>query len=150
MKKFVISLLFTAAFAQTGYECAIPEGDESWTNLNLGVSSDATTCKNKCDENLQFEPNKASRDYCCHAADTADSHSCALLRSVDVADIRAVATPVEGTTFSAWAWTRGEPMDDLTLPEEEEEEDEEEDDEDMSVRMTLSALATAFIATLAM
>ena len=149
MKKFVISMLFTAAFAQIGYECVV---DESWESINMGLSSDAAGCKVNCDENLGYDANKAFRDYCCHAAVTADSITCEFLFSVNVADIRAVATPVEGTTFSAWAWTRGEAMDDLTLPEEEEEEeeDEEEDDEDMSVRMTLSALATASIAMLAM
>ena len=57
-------------------------------------------------------------------------------------DIRAEATPEDGTTHYAWAWAAGVAMDDLTLPED--------DDEDMSVRMTLSALATASIAMLAM
>ena len=71
------------------------------------------------------------------------------------ADIRAEANAVDGTTFEAWAWAAGveiEEEEEVVADDEEsdDEEDDDEDDEDMSVRMTLSALATASIAMLAM
>ena len=80
---------------------------------------------------------------------------CTLL-SLDTADadIRAEATAVDGTTFEAWAWIAGVEVEEEgaedDAEEDDDEEDDDEDDEDMSVRMTLSALATASIAMLAM
>ena len=78
-----------------------------------------------------------------------DSVSCGILSKATVADadIRAEGTVYDDTTYEAWAWAAG-----VEIVEEEEgaEEDDAEEGEDMSVRMTLSALATASIAMLAM
>ena len=156
MKSFVISMLFAAAVAQQGYTCDNPDGDGAWAPEDFsGDVSTAEECKEFTDAFVSaVDPELiAGMDICLSATVVADPAgiSCILYgtETVEGADIRAEATPEDGTTHWAWAWAAGEPMEDLTLPEEEEEEDEEEG-EDMSVRMTLSALATASIAMLAM
>ena len=82
-----------------------------------------------------------------------DSVSCGILSKATVADadIRAEGTVYDDTTYEAWAWAAGvEIVEEEEGAEDDAEEDDAEDDEDMSVRMTLSALATASIAMLAM
>ena len=155
MKSFVISMLFAAAAAQAGYQCVNP-GD-AWTVEDLSGSGDATdaaTCKAACQTFINAdEAVKVAKDWCCAVSVEGDLVNCDLLSFATAADaeIRAEAEAVEGTTFEAWAWAAGvEIVEEEEGAEDDAEEDDAEDDEDMSVRMTLSALATASIAMLAM
>ena len=156
MKSFVISMLFAAAAAQSGYECVNP-GD-AWTveTLTGEAATNAATCKANCQEFIDAAETPTANDWCCAVAvPEAGDVTCALLSLATAnADIRAEANAVEGTTFEAWAWIAGVDADEEAVEDDAEEddddEDDDEDDEDMSVRMTLSALATASIAMLAM
>ena len=157
MKKFVISMLFADSFAQEGYECVNPSSFDAWDQGTLTGDApiDAATCKAACLTIIDNdEPTKVANDWCCAFGDNLGLITCALLYSgASDDDIRAEATPVDGITFEAWAWAAGVEIEEEEVVEDdaEDEEDDEEDGEDnMSVRMTLSALATASIAMLAM
>ena len=152
MKSFVISMLFAAAAAQAGYECVNP-GD-AWTveTLTGDAPTDAATCKTACQAFIDAADTPTDNDWCCAVEIVADpaAVTCGLLSFATAADteIRAEATAVAGTTFEAWAWAAGVEIEEEVVADDAE--DDAEDDEDMSVRMTLSALATASIAMLAM
>ena len=127
-------------------------------SLTGDAPTDATTCKAACQTFIDAnEANKVANDWCC-AVSVVDGGdvTCGLLSLATAADadIRAEATVVAGTTFEAWAWAAGVEIEEEEVvaddEESDDEEDDDEDDEDMSVRMTLSALATASIAMLAM
>ena len=160
MKSFVISMLFAAAAAKAGYECADP--GETWAQEDLNdAPTDAATCKTACQTYIDIdELYKVANDFCCAVSVEGDAVNCVLLSFATAdADIRAEAVAVAGTTFEAWAWAAGVEIEEEVVDddaeeddaeEDDDEEDDDEDDEDMSVRMTLSALATASIAMLAM
>ena len=159
MKFFVISMLFAAAAAQDGYECVNPGDEYAWTveTLTGDAATDAATCKANCQTFIDAFDIAHFYDWCCAVAvPEVGDVTCGLLSysTVADADIRAEANAVEGTTFEAWAWAAGVEIEEeeevVDDEEDDDEEDDDEDDEDMSVRMTLSALATASIAMLAM
>ena len=155
MKSFVISMLFAAAAAKSGYECVNPGDAWAVETLTGDAPTDATTCQAACQAVIDAAEAPTDNDWCCAVAvPEAGDVTCGLfsLATAD-ADIRAEATAVDGTTFEAWAWIAGVDADEEEAVDDEEDDDEEdddEDDEDMSVRITLSALATASIAMLAM
>ena len=108
MKSFVISMLFAAAAALAGYECADP--GETWAQEDLNdAPTDAATCKTACQTYIDIdELYKVANDFCCAVSVEGDAVNCVLLSFATAdADIRAEATAFEGVTFEAWAWIAG-------------------------------------------
>ena len=152
MHSITSALLFAAVAAEDGYTCS--DADSSWTNADLAAAEITTNeeCKTACDTAVAAG-NPNDNDWCCAAVAVTEpaSLACNLFSiATDGLDIRAESVDEEGTTSSAWAWDAGVASADLTPVEETPADDDAaEDDEDMSVRMTVSTLAAASIAMLA-
>ena len=127
MKQYVLALLVAATAATQN--CVDP--DASWTETDESTDvTDADSCKAACVETIA---GSTDNDYCCYSQITdADSSivACALFTKATAdADIRADATPVDGDTFTAWAWVAGVEVEDAVEEEVVEEEEEEEEEE---------------------